>query len=168
MKDVDIKKLKNTAMKLEDLMWSLKKLRVESIQDALDVIKDNIYESNNRNSVNASKASNDDEPNKHYLIGVMPKLLQNKDLFPQNEDIYDFAISALEINITRFEKRSRYEIIGMIVCATCDLGDKKLSRLVKALESIIDNSDEIKNVVYQKQLNSFSWNEAIQKWYNKI
>ena len=51
------------------------------------------------------------------LVGSMPIILADTDLFPSNEHIAKFANEALEIPISRWEKRSRYEMIGMLVMA---------------------------------------------------
>jgi hypothetical protein len=54
------------------------------------------------------------DPNKHFLIEVLPRLFQDRSSFPQNEDIADFAGTALGLQMSRAEKRSRYEIIGQL------------------------------------------------------
>ncbi|WP_111900153.1 hypothetical protein [Aeromonas veronii] len=173
MKNTDIKNLKNLSMKLEKLMWTLRDLNPNVLKDAVNVINDTIkYDSDRFNSgekIDAigNKVISRKNPNKGVLIGVLPRLLQNKDLFPQNEDIYDFARAALNLNISRYEKRSRYELIGMLICTINELDEDDLSYLVTALDKIIDDGEELNKVVIDKKNNSFSWNEAIQKWYKK-
>lgn len=173
MKNNDIKSLKNLSMKLENLLWTLKELNPNVLKDALNVINDTIkYDSEQfysieKTNITNSKATSRKNPNKGVLIGVLPRLLQNKELFPQNEDIYDFARAALNLNISRYEKRSRYELIGMLICTINELDEENLSYLVTALDKIIDDGEELNKVVIDKKNNSFSWNEAIQKWYKK-
>ncbi|HEA3124677.1 TPA: hypothetical protein RVR72_000235 [Aeromonas veronii] len=173
MKNNDIKNLKNLSMKLENLLWSLKELNPNVLKDALNVINNTIkYDSEHYYSIdNSSVAKNEiisrKNPNKGVLIGVLPRLLQNKELFPQNEDIYDFARAALNLNISRYEKRSRYELIGMLICTINELDEEQLSYLVTALDKVIDDGEELNKIVIDKKNNSFSWNEAIQKWYKK-
>lgn len=173
MKNNDIKNLKNLSMKLENLLWTLKELNPNVLKDALNVINNTIkYDSEHYYSIDNSNVANNEiisrkNPNKDVLIGVLPRLLQNKELFPQNEDIYDFARAALNLNISRYEKRSRYELIGMLICTINELDEEKLSYLVTALDKVIDDGEELNKIVIDKKNNSFSWNEAIQKWYKK-
>ncbi|MDM5114285.1 hypothetical protein [Aeromonas salmonicida] len=173
MKNNDIKNLKNLSMKLENLLWTLKELNPNVLKDALNVINNTIkYDSEHYYSIDNSNVANNEiisrkNPNKGVLIGVLPRLLQNKELFPQNEDIYDFARAALNLNISRYEKRSRYELIGMLICTINELDEEKLSYLVTALDKVIDDGEELNKIVIDKKNNSFSWNEAIQKWYKK-
>ncbi|MFM4913072.1 hypothetical protein ACEUCI_06100 [Aeromonas dhakensis] len=160
-------------MKLENLLWTLRELNPNVLKDALNVINNTIkYDSEHYYSIDNSNVANNEiisrkNPNKGVLIGVLPRLLQNKELFPQNEDIYDFARAALNLNISRYEKRSRYELIGMLICTINELDEEKLSYLVTALDKVIDDGEELNKIVIDKKNNSFSWNEAIQKWYKK-
>ncbi|MCO4208537.1 hypothetical protein M2R29_11330 [Aeromonas hydrophila] len=160
-------------MKLENLLWTLRELNPNVLKDALNVINNTIkYDSEHYYSIDNSNVTNNEiisrkNPNKGVLIGVLPRLLQNKELFPQNEDIYDFARAALNLNISRYEKRSRYELIGMLICTINELDEEKLSYLVTALDKVIDDGEELNKIVIDKKNNSFSWNEAIQKWYKK-
>ncbi|WAF78924.1 hypothetical protein [Aeromonas dhakensis] len=173
MKNNDIKNLKSLSMKLENLLWTLRELNPNVLKDALNVINNTIkYDSEHYYSIDNSNVANNEiisrkNPNKGVLIGVLPRLLQNKELFPQNEDIYDFARAALNLNISRYEKRSRYELIGMLICTINELDEEKLSYLVTALDKVIDDGEELNKIVIDKKNNSFSWNEAIQKWYKK-
>lgn len=175
MKNNDIKNLKNLSMKLENLLWTLKELNPNILKDALNVINDTIrddseqfYSIDKKNLINKSRSKiSRKNPNKDALIGVLPRLLQNKELFPQNEDIYDFARAALDLNISRYEKRSRYELIGILICTINELDEGDLSYLVTALDKIIDDGEELDKIVIDKKNHSFSWNEAIQKWYKK-
>lgn len=171
MKNSDTKYLKNTAMKLENLLWTLKELNPNVLSDALNIINENIKNESEhyliKNVYFKENKLEKKNPNKNFLIGVLPNLLQNKDLFPLNEDIYEFAFDALHIKISRYEKRSRYELIGLLVCATNELDESELSYLVTALEKIVDDNDEINKVISSKKSSSFSWNEAIQNWYKK-
>lgn len=173
MKHTDIKNLKNLSMKLENLMWTLRDLNPNVLKDAVNVINETIkndnehFYSNEKTNIINNKVISRKNPNKGVLIGVLPRLLQNKDLFPQNEDIYDFAREALNLIISRYEKRSRYELIGILICTINELDEDDLSYLVTALDKIIDDGEELNKVVIDKKNNSFSWNEAIQKWYKK-
>lgn len=114
---------------------------------------------------NVSRSTNkyiSPNPNIHYLIGVLPKLFQDSKIFARNEDIADFAYEVLGINITRVAKRSKYELIGLIVCKTLNLDDIKLNDLVKGLSIIIKSSDKLSTMAEEKSSIGFSWNETIR------
>ena len=100
-------------------------------------------------------------PNKHFLIGVLPKLFQDSRLFPTNESIKNFAEDILRINISRFGKRSKYELIGLIVCQTESLSDVNLSKLVTALSQITGNEEKLNKIREERQKINFSWNETM-------
>jgi hypothetical protein len=102
-------------------------------------------------------------PNIHYLIGVLPRLFQDIKLFSRNEDISEFANEVLGIEISRVEKRSKYELIGLIVCEANELDDRKLENLVQALSSITGSSEKLNLMIKEKFSTGFSWNETIRK-----
>lgn len=101
-------------------------------------------------------------PNIHFLVGILPLVLRDETIFSTNGAIADFAISALGMNMTRWEKKSRFELIGEIVCNTIDLDDRELSKLVEAL-SVLANGDAVaRKIVKEAQSSSRGWNEIIQ------
>lgn len=101
-------------------------------------------------------------PNTHFLVGVLPLVLRDELIFPTNGAIADFAISALGMNMARWEKKSRFELIGEIVCNTIDLDDSELTKLVEAL-SVLAKGDAIaRKIVREAQSSRRGWNEIIQ------
>lgn len=102
-------------------------------------------------------------PNIHFLIGTLPVIFSNEKFFPTNEDITEFASEALRLPITRWEKRSRYELIGLIVCETANLDDDRLVRLVDALSKIVSDDPDAQGLFRDRKANRLSWNEVIQK-----
>lgn len=71
------------------------------------------------------------------LIGTIPFLMQNKQIFEKNQDIADFA-QKLNINIPSPEKKKREDIIGRIIFAIASFDSRKISELnfaIKALKS---------------------------------
>lgn len=101
-------------------------------------------------------------PNIHFLVGILPLVLRDESLFPSNGSIADFAISALGMPMLRWEKKSKFELIGEIVCNTIDLDDGELSKLVEAL-SVLANGDSLaKAIVLDAHQSKRSWNEIIQ------
>lgn len=109
-----------------------------------------------------SKA-NPEEDMKLDLIGVLPSILRDETLFSTNASIVLFAEEVLNIVITRKDKRSRYELIGMIVCEA-DAGDsEKINKLMDNLSKIKNNIEQIKVLQKENGNHLFSWNETIRK-----
>lgn len=102
-------------------------------------------------------------PNIHFLVGSLPGIFSNEKFFPNNEDIVEFASEALHLSIGRWEKRSRYELIGLIVCETVKLSDETLARLAVVLSKIVSDEVKAKSVFHEKQRDKLSWNEIIQQ-----
>lgn len=149
---------------IEELSWlvdSKKNLKLSEIPTLLRAKLD----SQERASGSTDKYVSPN-PNIHYLIGTLPRLFQDTKLFSSNEEIADFAKEVLKINITRVEKRSKYELIGLIVCETDMLDDKKLDNLVKSLGIITGSREKIKTLANEKSTIGFSWNETIRKLTN--
>lgn len=95
------------------------------------------------------------------LVGILPGLFVDEALFPTNEDISEFALSALSISIPRWQKKSRYELIGHIVCTANTLQGAKLSSLVAALSKEAGDGAAKTKIEDQRQ-RGLSWNEVIQ------
>lgn len=153
--------LKKTSMALDDLVWTLQKIDVNQLRNVGDMLRTYLSEVDMPSSVAQTYKSS--SPNKHFLIGVLPKLFQDKQLFPLNEDIAEFANTALDLKMSRTEKRSRYEIIGKVVCETDTLDEIGLTSLVQALEKLVENKDKLAQMAEKKKSGSFSWNETLQE-----
>ena len=97
------------------------------------------------------------------LVGTLPSFLVDEDLFPTNEDIAEFALSILGISIPRWQKKSKYELIGHIVCNVNEASPRKISRLTDALEEILDERGETRKRIASERKSGRSWNEVIQK-----
>ena len=152
---------KKASMILEDLAWSLQKISTSELIKISDLLRSRAVHGMSESAVSETHKSNN--PNKHFLIGVLPRLFQDRNLFPLNEDIAGFAKEVLYLDMSRSEKRSRYEIIGKVVCETNELDDKQLSKLVKALEYMVESKVELKLMAEKKKSANFSWNKAIQE-----
>lgn len=124
------KRINKLIIFVEELVWLLKSTKINELQDAVYSIRNEMY--NYKNVKTISKEYSPSNPNKSYLIGVLPGLFQDSSLFSKNEDIADFANEALGIRISRVEKRSKYELIGLVVCEATELNDEKLNSLVEA------------------------------------
>lgn len=101
-------------------------------------------------------------PNVHFLVGALPTIFSDEKLFLSNQDIADFANEALNLEISRWEKRSRYELIGLIVCETTKLDDERLTRLVGALSNLMGDDARVRNLSELRRTSRMSWNELIQ------
>lgn len=102
-------------------------------------------------------------PNIHFLVGVLPVIFSNERIFPSNEHIAEFGNAALGLQISRWDKRSRYELIGLIVCETVRLDDSRLSTLVKALQKIAAEDPHAQNLIQNTSSRKVNWNEVIQR-----
>lgn len=152
--------LKKASMALDDLLWTLQKVNLNQLSAAAEMLRSSLAGDIFSSSV--ARTYKSDNQNKHFLIGVLPRLFQDKELFPQNDDIAEFAATVLKLEMSRTEKRSRYEIIGKVVCETDLLDDSELSLLVMALEKLVGDNEKLAQMAERKRAGSFSWNETIQ------
>ena len=158
-----IDSLKKASIAIEDLMFALQRVRPEQLKDAISALNWVVMDSNAHSHSTVAKSYQSNDPNKRFLIGTLPRLLLDRDLFPANEDIVDFAAIALRLEMTRSEKRARHEIIGKIVCETDTLDEQQLTDLVKALEKLVGNKDRLSVMIEKKKSGTFSWNETLQE-----
>lgn len=156
-------KLKRAALALDDFLLALRQAKVDSLETALEALTFLVNNPNGSVSSSAvARSYQSADPNKHFLIGSLPRLLLDKELFPTNDDIVDFAKAALRIEM-KVEKRARPDIIGKIVCETDTLDEQQLTDLVRALERLVGNRERIAVMVEKKKTGSFSWNETLQE-----
>lgn len=101
-------------------------------------------------------------PTVRLLVGILPNFLTDEDLFPSNEDIVEFAQTALDITITRWQKRSRYELIGNIVVHINEASRAKIERLMAVLELALDEKSITRQKMTSDRRSGRSWNEVIQ------
>ncbi len=154
-------KIRQAAEAVEELLWLLNSKRGATLKTLPALLRQQIEDGSNLNAVAGHYAS--PNPNKHFLIGVLPRLFQDTQLFPTNEDIAEFARTVLHVEISRYEKRSKYELIGFIVCQTNDLDERQLSNLVEALAIVTGSEEKLKRVVEARKGGRLNWNEAIQQ-----
>ena len=152
-------KIYEAANFLEELSWLLEKKRNVSLKEISLYIRDisDTYDS----PINISTKDN----NKHsrYLVGVLPSLFLDEELFKSRDEIIDFAETVLNLPISRASKRSRTEYIGWVVCEVAKLNDNRLTDLVSALENIVGDDYKIKEMKRAKKEPNFSWNDTIKK-----
>lgn len=97
------------------------------------------------------------------LVGVLPSLFIDSKLFPTNEDVVEFARAAMGIDIPRWSKKSKDELIGHIVCHANTAPVEMLDELVVALERILDEKSSARKLVENQRRSGLSWNAVIQQ-----
>lgn len=144
---------------LEELSWLFQSHQELDVKTIARALADSASQRTVKQGFSAFASPN---PNIHFLVGILPLVLRDETIFSTNGAIADFAISALGMNMARWEKKSRFELIGEIVCNTIDLDDRELSKLVEAL-SVLANGDAVaRKIVREAQSSSRGWNEIIQ------
>lgn len=99
---------------------------LESIKKALE------NESTNQATTNSSQGTQTDLEN---LIGTIPFLLLNQQIFEKNQDIAEFA-KKLNISIPSPEKKKREDIIGRIVSSIAKFDARKITELNFAIRAL--------------------------------
>lgn len=145
---------------LEELSWLLESYSAVDIGFLSKALRSGMSKAAVTSAVGGYASTN---PNKQFLVGALPRVFMDETLFPTNEDIAQFAESVMELQIPRFSKKSKYEIIGHVVCETDRLDDRKLARLVFALSSLADGDARTKRLVRQRKAEQFGWNAIIQE-----
>ena len=137
----------------EELSWLMDAYKEFSLDDILERFI--------QSSKNNSEQRHGLYSNTSYLVGVLPRMFQDKELFENNSDLASFAKDVLHIELKNSEKKSRMEIIGTIVCNISNDNSELLDTLVKALESIMDNESKMAEVKKSRKQPNFSWNAII-------
>lgn len=143
----------------EEMCWLLDSNKEINFKNASKYLKD-------CRNVLMHGISNDDRSTDEYnLIGVLPSLLKDREIFQSNSQLVQFASEVLALDISRWEKKSRNEIIGLIVCEVEDVNKERLDTLIKWTHNILNNKNEVKNLQSKAKSTGdmFSWNETIQK-----
>ena len=159
-KDISINQYQQGILALEELEWLLDSPRGRSLLSSLPKMIENLREINNyRGSVYVNRQ------NIRSLVGVLPEFFQNSNIFRTNADIEQFAREVLGVNIINFEKKSRTEIIGVIVCSVPNFEDSTFEVLGKYLSNIVDDEKKCSQVAKEKETTNFSWNDTISKLF---
>lgn len=98
-----------------------------------------------------------------HLVGILPSLFMDRELFVKNDDLLDFAEQILKLKAKRSGNRSRTESIGWIVCELSKSDECLRQDLVDALDELVGNEEKKNNLKKRRQTPNFSWNEAIAK-----
>jgi len=110
----------------------------------------------------------EDVDDKGYLIGYLPRILLDKELFLKNKDISDFAV-LLGVDINPKSNRSRNEMIGTIVCEIQEGINVDTKKVYKIIESLVDNDSLLNKIKIDKKNSGgeYDWNVVIRNIYNK-
>lgn len=158
---MDKNKLIQTANFIEELSWLLESNKKNvSLKEVSSYIKNLSFERNNlfHNSVNFSNTNE----GKTYLVGVLPKILQDNELFKSNSEMLDFAEEVLLLKPSKAAKRSRIEYIGWIVCEVSNTDSENLDKLYIYLKDIFQDGEKLEKIKKAKKNIGFSWNEVIR------
>lgn len=138
----------------EELSWVLNTHKDVTLKDLCQMVLQTSEETSTRHGLRSNTA---------YLVGVLPKMFQDKELFSNNTDMLDFAENVLKLQVNRAGNRSRMEYIGMIVCQVSNSDRSDLDILVEALENILSNENSMKEIKRSHKEANFSWNEIIER-----
>ena len=98
-----------------------------------------------------------------HLVGILPSLFMDKELFVKNDDLLDFAEQILKLKAKRGGDRSRTESIGWIVCELSQSDECIRQDLIDALDELVGSEEKKSTLKKKRQMPNFSWNEAIAK-----
>lgn len=143
---------------IEELSWLLSSYDGTDFKALANLSKEFQHAVELRNSLaHRSGAGGDDA-----LVGVLPGLLVDERLFPSNEDIAEFASTLLSIDIPRWSKKSKYELIGHIVCHAHLAPPLRRRKLAEAMQSLVIDRDLVTKRIATDRKAGASWNEIIQ------
>lgn len=158
MKAINKNKEQKIVQYIQELYWFLESHKDISIKDINDYVQ---TKSNDDSVINGHQRLHSDT---RFLVGVLPQLFQDTELFSKKEDIIDFANQILGIKLNLLAKRSKIEYIGSIVCQVSNSDNKNLESVVQALEVLMNNEKKLNEVRKNKKTEpNFSWNDAISK-----
>lgn len=150
---------------LQEIVWAI---RSRPADELIAGVKHLRKVARDQTILPSAKSSRDMRRNAKALVGAMPLLLSDTDLFPSNEDIAKFATEALAIEIPRWGKRSRYEMIGMLVMETIELGDSELRAVARFVSSLGGGGKALDSFKKKSRQTGFSWNEAIRSLSSSV
>lgn len=153
-------KINQIANYLEELSWLFESNKSISFKEISSVIRDLSYDRNNLAHFNFNNIESE-QSGKTFLVGILPKVLQDPELFKSNGDMLDFAEQVLQLKPSRAAKRSRTEYIGWIVCEVSNTESKRLDDLYAHLRLLLSDINTVTKIKQAKKSADFSWNEII-------
>ena len=110
-------------------------LSKKNLVELLEFIRKTLEWKAPQNEISFSDVSTNQQSDLESLIGTIPFLMQNKQIFEKNQDIADFAKN-LNIYIPSPEKKKREDIIGRIIFAIANFDSRKISELNFAIKAL--------------------------------
>jgi len=95
-------------------------------QDLLKDIKNELF------SLLSQSKNYPQSDSKTELIGILPSAFMDKNKFPTNEDIARLARSSLNLLISRWDKRSREELVGIVIAEIALKNEIELEKFFEA------------------------------------
>ncbi len=137
--------------KLKNIIKFQNELRNEIVHHNFN-IKNQIIHSNPLTRINGKL-----DRTKVELIGGLPSILLSKKYFPRNEIIAEFAKKNLSIDIRHAGKRSRPEIIGLVITGIAQMESNNAIKIKEAINQILGKFErgEIKDFFSE-------WDKAIK------
>lgn len=81
---------------------------------------------------------------KTELIGILPSILIDKNKFSNNEDIVKLAENSLNLRIPSWKKKSRNEIIGIVIAKIATKEERELELFFSAWREFIKDKSRKK------------------------
>lgn len=157
----------DTALKtldlLQELIWAIRSRDSTELSEGVSYLR-NLASSEKimRRKAERKPMLRDRQSDLKALVGSMSLVLADTELFPANEDIAKFASEALQIPISRWDKRSRYEMIGMLIMESINASPERLRDVGGLLNRISNESESMEIIKKNSRQVGFSWNEAIR------
>lgn len=169
MTNKDKVKAEKTIRFIEELTWLMKSVKINDLIDGVSVL----YQTELTKKVDSpdvileiQEEYKSNIAEKDALIGILPSFLLDKELLEKNLDLAEFAESVLRIKITRPEKRSRYEIIGMIVSDVVSFEEERVVELINTIRELSTSKVRSRIINMKAIKNKFRWNDALQNILN--
>lgn len=148
---------------VQELVWAIRSRESNELLNGVSYLRNlAVHEKAERRKIEKKSTSKGGRRDLKALVGSMSLVLADVELFPANEDIAKFAAEALQISIARWEKRSRYEMIGMLIMESISASPSRLREVGSLLNKISDESDSMAQIKQRSRQTGFSWNEAIR------
>jgi hypothetical protein len=137
-KNDEKKMLEIELMEIRSIIFDVER-SLKKIQNRVDELAHRIAESYERElAIVPSKKVNKKEDAKKLLIGELPTVLLSTEFFPSNKHLIEFANKSLNLPISLSRKRSRREIIGIIITEVEKLDLRKIEAFRKTLGIVLE------------------------------
>ncbi len=110
-------------------------LSKKDLVEILESIRKTLEGQAPQKEISFSDAASKQQSDLESLIGTIPFLMQNRQIFEKNQDIADFA-RKLNIDIPSPEKKKREDIIGRIIFSIASFDNRKISELNSAIGAL--------------------------------